>query len=406
MKKIVLFLAILMAFSCLIISCSDAKKDITTASATTPIKDCWTVPYDYDFAKYVDLSDDDYIGLTYTELKSEVDDDDVQYEIQKLLEEHATYTDITDRGAENGDFVTIDYKGFMDGKELEKGSENDAEFILGEAGFIPGFEDGILSHKPGESFTLDLVFPADYGNTDLQNKAVQFEITVKKLQTKTLPALDDKFVEENTDYTSIGEYYAGIAAELQASLDSSNKVAYKNKLFEKVVANVTVKKIPQNEYDLYYNQVISQYAAYAEQYGMKFEQFISDMMGSTVDEFFEFAKTNAKSNVETELIYFAIADKVGIIDKLTKADYDDYLVNIAAEYQQTPESFTAMYGTDTVLRSLVWDSVMDYVLANATPEVIEDEATTENVVEEPSVEAETESPVEEPAVEPEADTAE
>ena len=367
MKKIVLFLAIMMAFSCLIVSCSDEKKDINSASSTTLIKDCWNVPYQYNFSKYVDVSEDDYIGLTYTEKDVTITDDDVQAEIQKLLDEHPIYTDITDRAAANGDFVVIDYKGFIDGKELENGAEEDAEFVLGEGSFISGFQEGIVGHEVGEKFTVDAKFPDDYGVENLNGKTAKFEMTLKKLQSISYPAIDNEFVKANTDYDTVEAYYAGINKELTESAEASNKVQYKNALFEKLIANATVLKIPQDEYEFYYNQTISQYGAYAQQYNMKFEEFIVEMTGSSVDEFFEFARENARSSVETELIYFAVADKVGITDALTKADYDKYLENIAAEYLTTPENFVAMYGSDTILRSLVWDSVMDYILVNATP---------------------------------------
>lgn len=362
MKKIALVLALLLMLSCAFVGCG--KKGINEADSSTPLADVWDVPYQYDLSKYIDISEDDYIGLSYKDISYEVTDDDIQYEIQKLLDEHAVYTDVTDRSAQNGDFVNIDYTGFIDGEAFENGAEEGAEFVLGEASFIPGFQEGIVGHNVGETFTVDVTFPNDYGVETLNGKAAQFEMTINKLQSVSYPAIDNDFVSANTEYKTVEEYYKALNDKLSEQASSSIKVQLKNSLFEDILKNVEVLEYPKVEYDRYYNEVISQYFALAQQYGQDLSTFITQTAGTSLEEFYAYADEYAKSSVKSEIAFFAIANEIGLIDNLTKENYDVYLENVANEYKSTPEEFVAMYGYESVLRSLVWDSVMDYVLEN------------------------------------------
>lgn len=379
MKKIALILALLLAFSCVLVSCKDNKVDKNDPNAK--ITDLWDAPYQYDLDDYIEIDESDYIGVTYTKADTTVTEAQVYAEIQKLLDEHAIYTDVSGRPASNGDFVNIDYKGFIDGEELENGAEEGAEFELGYASFIPGFQEGIVGHNVGDKFTVDATFPEDYGVENLNGKTAQFEMTLNKIQEVSYPELSDTFIAENTDYETVTEYYTSINEKLVKQAESSAVVTQKNEAFSKVYPNVEILKVPEKEYTKYYQDFIAQYYSLAEQYGQDFETFITETAGSTVEEFKKYAEEYANSTVEMELVFFAIANREGITENLTKAHYDDYLENIAAEYMSTPEEFVNMYGEESVWRSLVWDSVMDFVLANGV-------AVEPEVKEEPEVEIE------------------
>ncbi len=385
MKKIALILAVLLIFSCVLVSCKD-KVDKNDPNAK--ITDLWDAPYQYDLDDYIKIEESDYIGVTYTKADATVSEADIYAEIQKLLDEHAIYTDITDRPAANGDFINVDYKGFIDGEELENGAEDGAEFELGYASFIPGFQEGIVGHNIGDKFTVDATFPEDYGVEELNGKTAQFEMTLNKIQEISYPELSDAFIAENTDYATVTEYYTSINEKLVSQAESSAVVTQKNEAFSKVYPNVEILKVPEKEYTKYYQDFIAQYYTLAEQYGQDFETFITETAGSTVEEFKKYAEEYANSTVEMELVFFSIANREGITENLTKAHYDDYLENIAAEYMTTPDEFVKMYGEEAVWRSLVWDSVMDFVLANGV--AVEPEAKEEA----PEVEVELEQTVE------------
>jgi len=376
MKKIIISVLLVMMLVLTLASCSDDKakpsdRDSTDAKENTETADAkgilemWNAPYQYDdLSVFITLEDSDYLGLPYTVVTYEITDEDIQLEIQKLLEEHAIYTDVTDRAADEGDVVNIDYKGSIDGVAFEGGADQGEEFVLGEGNFIPGFQEGIFGHKAGETFVVDVTFPEDYGVETLDGKTAQFEMVLNSVKSVSYPTLTDDFIKENTDYDTVTEYYTATNEKLVKQSEASAKVQQKNELFALLCQNVEFLEYPEAEYNEYRTVFVSQYEEYAKQYGMEFEDFITNAAGSSVEEFNKYADDYAAESVKMELAFFAVAEKIDLLNKLTENDYNVYLENIASEYNQTPEDFLAMYGEDAVYRSLVWDSVMDYILLN------------------------------------------
>ncbi len=318
-------------------------------------------PYQYDLTKYIDISKEDYIGIDYSDYS--VGDEDIYSEIQKLLEEHAIYTDITDRAAQTGDFVNVDYKGYIDGVEFDNGSAEGDELILGSSGYITGFEEGIAGHNVGETFTVEATFPEDFGVDTLNGKTAQFEVTLNKVQSISYPSLTDSFISENTEFNTFNEYYQNVKQELEEKAASSAVVQQKNEAFEKICSNVSIIDYPNDEYQSYYNSVLMQYATLATQNNQTLEQYVTEQ-GASMDDFYAYIEEYVKSSIATELVYFAIAKNENILSALTQSDYDAYLKDVATEYLSTPEKFEEMYGEEAVWKSLVWDKVMDFVLEN------------------------------------------
>ncbi len=360
MKKILILLAVILTASCFVVSCNKVDKN----DPATSVKDIWDVPYQYDLSEYIDISREDYIGVAYSARNSEATDEEINAEINALLAEHATYADISDRPAEKGDLVNIDFQGYLDGVAFEGGTAKGEELELGVGGYITGFEDGVVGHNIGETFTIDATFPEDYGVDDLNGKTAQFEITLNSIKEIIYPELTDAFVAANTDSETVIEYYAALKEEITESNSSSAKVLQKNEAFDTIVKNCKILSYPEKEYQQYYSSFISQYMAAAQSAGVDFETYITETAKITMAEFNTYAEDYAKSMIEQELVFFAIAHAEGVFDVLTKADYDNYLTNVSAEYMSTPEQFVAMYGEDSIWRSLVYDSVMDWVLEN------------------------------------------
>ena len=361
MKKIIFLLALVIAVSCLFVSCDEKPSEITPE---TNIKDAWTIPYQYDLSKYVDITKEDYIGVSYTARETEATDEEIYSQINALLDKHATYSNISDRAAKKGDIVNIDFLGSIGGVEFSGGAAKAQEIEIGAGGYIPGFEDGIIGHNIGETFTIDTTFPEDYGNEDLNGKVAQFEITLNSIKQKNLPELTDAFIEKNTESKTVMEYYAFLKDEITKSNESSVKVIQKNEAFATIMKNCKILKYPEKELNVYVNEFLYQYMVPAQNEGIPFEKYVTENLGVSMDEFNNYAQQYAKDKVAQEIVFFAIAYQVGAFDVLTKADYDNYLKNVSSEYLKTPEEFLQMYGEDAIWRSLVYDSVMDYVIEN------------------------------------------
>ena len=162
-----------------------------------------------DVSKYVTIGE--YKGLELTRTSQPVTDDDVQAEINYNLEDNGS--EVKDGTVENGDTVTINFTGTIDGKEFDGGSAEDYELVVGDGEMIDGFEDGIVGMKSGETKELDLTFPDDYYEESVAGKAVVFKVTLQKF---TRPAeLTDEWVAENTEYKTVDEYRAAVKTQLE-----------------------------------------------------------------------------------------------------------------------------------------------------------------------------------------------
>ncbi len=324
------------------------------------------LPYDdIDLEKYIEIDREDYIGVEYTKMSNDISDAEVKAEVESYRQTLAVYTEVTDRGAEKGDIVTLDYSGSLDGVKFDGGTATNQKITLGAGGFIDGFEDGIYSHKTGETFVVDAFFPENYGKEELNGKTAQFEMTIHKIEAVSYPTLTDEYLQENTDYKSLEELEATLRKSLEESLAIDNQYTQKNEAFAKVVQNVTILDYPEEPYQRYYDEVVNQYKAYAEAYQMDFDTFITEMAGSTPEEFYSYAGEYAKSTVDMELVFFSIAKAEGILDTMTKERFDAYVETIAGEYSTTPETFVEQYGEKLIWSSLVYETVLEFIFENA-----------------------------------------
>ena len=150
-----------------------------------------------------------------------ISDNDVETQINSVLQSKSTTTEVTDRAAQTGDTVTIDYEGKKDGEAFKGGTATDAQLTLGSGQFIDGFEDGVVGHNIGDTFDLDLTFPENYGNEDLAGQAVVFTVTLKGISQTDVPELTDEFVQSVSDTSkTVEEYKKEIKKSLKAKKTS------------------------------------------------------------------------------------------------------------------------------------------------------------------------------------------
>ncbi len=309
-----------------------------------------------------ELSNDNITIKKYKGLEVEksedltVTDEDVELSIQSDLEMLATKTDITDRAAQNGDISTIDYVGKKDGVEFEGGSATDYELELGSGMFIPGFEDGVVGHKIGETFDLNLTFPETYSNNpDLAGKAVVFTVTLKALQEKHVPELTDDILPElNTTAKTVEEYKAQVKKDLEKSNKETAEQSLVASLWDALVKQCEVKKYPDGMVEEYVTTLEEQYSYYAQMYGMEVDQFFEEVLQMS-------SKEAAELNVTRELAVALIAEKEGL--SVSDKEYEKGLKELAEQYgYDDTKEFAEAYGEETIRDSLLQEKVSDLLL--------------------------------------------
>ena len=303
-----------------------------------------------------------------------VTDEDVNMSIESDLQTLAETIDITDRAAAMGDQVVIDYVGKLDGVAFDRGSANDQTITLGEAGFIDGFEKGIVGHKPGEKFDLPLTFPSDYQpNPDLAGKAVVFTITLDKIQEIVIPELNDETVAKLSDKAkTVDEYKAQVKADLEKSNKESAEAQMKANAFAAFIKQCEVIEYPKERLEDAIEDCTEMYTEQLEQmasmyYGTTLEELKKstgmseeDLLGKS---FKDIAKEQLLSELAVELI-----QKVEKLDFSDKA-YEKFLEDQAKLYgyedgAAVEEAYEEMYGEDSFKLAFKQEKVAEFIYKN------------------------------------------
>lgn len=333
---------------------------ILAAASVSLLSGCQKEDTTSKYAKYVTLGD--YKGLTVDRIVYTVTEEDVEAEIENLLYSYSDSIPVTDRGALEGDMVNIDYSGTIDGEAFDGGSESDCEVELGSDSFIEGFEDQIVGMKTGETKEFSVTFPEDYDG-ELDGKEAVFTVTVNEIYQIELPTLDDEFVKENTEYTSIADLEMGLREELEASNeDESNYTASYDALYM-VIDNSTVGGYPEEIYQEALDEITASNNQIAEMFGISVEELYGD----------DYDPDAAALDYLTEkLVVYAIAEKEDL--SVSDEEYQSYVEENYPLYgYETQEEYEKDYAPESTKYELLYDKVLSFLLDNSNLNDISEE---------------------------------
>ena len=320
-----------------------------------------------DVSKYVTIGE--YKGLELTRTSQPVTDDDVQAEINYNLEDNGS--EVKDGTVENGDTVTINFTGTIDGKEFDGGSAEDYELVVGDGEMIDVFEDGIVGMKSGETKELDLTFPDDYYEESVAGKAVVVKVTLQKF---TRPAeLTDEWVAENTEYKTVDEYRAAVKTQLEDTAVQTADYELYSDAWNEVQAASEIKDYPKEDVDAAKKSYQELNEKYVKDAGMEMADFL-ESQGMSEEDYESECQQYAESKVEQNLIVQGIMDAEGlsIDDEETQKLKDDLI----KEYGfASIDEMIETYGEQEVNESLALLRVERFIVDNANvTEVAGDDA--------------------------------
>lgn len=336
-----------------------------TSCSSDTTDDLLTHKYNYDLAEYINLAE--YKGLPAEGYTYEVTDEQVDAQILATLSYYSKLTDVTDRGAQIGDTVYIDYVGTIDGEEFEGSSEEDCEFTLGTDTFE--FEDQLIGTYAGDHLSIDVTFPDPYPDYPEQaGKPVHFEIDVNTVCMQELPNYTDDFARAYLGYESIEDFETNMRKSLSDYYAQRLLEYIIGQTWNVVVENTEVIKYPEAEVEAMYNDMVSSNQAYASASGINFETFLSLTYKMTEDEFYEYARAEAESRIKEEMICYAIARAENI--ELSDEEYTVRATEYAVDYYELAslEAFEALYDKATIRQTIMIDMVQEKVaeLASVT----------------------------------------
>ena len=303
--------------------------------------------------------------------------------INQLVQQKEGYTKIVDREAQEGDTCIIDFVGKLNGVAFDKGSATNQSITLGEnSGYIAGFAEGIIGHLPGTSFSINVTFPENYGKEELNGKEAVFDITLHYIIDYTLTE-DILLRISEGNATTESELYYWVGETLYDSTYRSNAF---NAVWEEIFNDSTVIKLPEESTDYYFKKLVQQCKNSASQYGITYETYLA-YNGITEDTF----KTYAASYTRSDLIAYQIAKVENLLptdaeyrvslEKYAADNYEDlkaYLIhyNVADSsfsLEDAVEYFDEYY-SDSIKSEILKNHLTDYLLANNTIQVREDDS--------------------------------
>lgn len=312
----------------------------------------------YDPFKYVTLGD--YKGKVAYRIKPEVTDEDLQKSIDSLLKKGVEYKEVTERGIQNNDQITIDFKGKIDGKEFDGGTSEDYKYICGQGSMISGFDEGLIGAKKGEKRTLNLKFPDDYQTKSVAGKAVVFEVTVKKIEEVSVqPKWDDAFAKKSSDgkYETTAAYEVKLKEDLLASAKKNSESTLKSQLWKAVTDSTKVKGYPTALYKQLDNQIGTQLTSSASQWGLERDAYVKMLYGTTYKEYLiEYVNSEMISKALTQKLKLEVKDSE--YETLAKDILDDFSMTSVKKLEET-------YGKDEVKAYLVNLKLFDYLTSKA-----------------------------------------
>ncbi len=285
---------------------------------------------------------EDYKGIEVEKAEREVTDEDVENELKRQQEKNGRLVTVDDRAAEEGDTVTIDFEGFMDGKPFEGGAENGFDLKLGSGQFIPGFEDQIIGHKTGEDFTINVKFPENYQMEELAGKPAEFSVKLHEIKTLELPALDDDFAMDVSEFDTLEEYKADVRKNLEERAVKNADVITENRIYDKLAEKVGG-EIPAIMFEKEITRLVQDFEIRLRQQGLDLPMYLS-FTGSDMNSFRETFREQAVKAVKIRLALEKVAKDENI--EATEEEVDTEAKKIAERYNINPEQIFNIIARD------------------------------------------------------------
>ncbi len=322
-----------------------------------------------------EVSITDYLGMEAVQNKVVATDDEVNAEIDRVRQQNSRETEVTDRAAQLDDVVNIDYEGFCDGTAFEGGKADGAALKLGSGQFIPGFEDQIVGHAIGDEFDVNVTFPEEYHAAELAGKAAVFKVKLNGINVVELPAVDDEFAKDVSEFDTIDEYKADLKAKIQSRHDANTENDVKDQLLQGLVEKLDA-DIPEAMFDTEVENVIRDYDTRLRMQGMSLDMYFK-YTGLDLDTMRQQARPQAERQVKTRLALEKIAELENI--EVSDEDLNAEIKRIADNNHITEDQVKEIVGAEAVREDVKVERALDLVREKAvlTEKKAEEAAATE-----------------------------
>ncbi|MGO5073916.1 trigger factor [Clostridium sporogenes] len=279
----------------------------------------------------------EYKGVEVKKVSYEVEDEAVENELKSMQEKNARVSLKEEGEIEKGNIAIIDFKGYVDGEAFEGGEAKDYELEIGSGTFIGDFEDQLVGLKKDESKKVNVSFPEEYGREDLNGKPATFEVTIKDIKVKELPALDDEFAKEVSEFDTLEELKSDIKDRMKKELSEKAKAEYEEAVVEAVSANAEI-EIPKVMIEKEIDNMVRDLEMRLKYQGLDLKSYY-EFTNSSEEKVKEYMRETAEKRVKTDLIMQEIAKVEDI--KATEEELKEKAMEVAKQYGQKDVEKTA-----------------------------------------------------------------
>ena len=282
----------------------------------------------------------EYKGIQVEKAPIEVKDEEIEAQITKEREANSRTVTVDDRAVAQGDIVTLDFEGFVDGVAFEGGKGENYDLTIGSNTFIPGFEDQLVGAEIGKELDVNVTFPEEYGAKELAGKEAVFKCKVNGIKVKELPEADDEFAQEVSEFDTLDEYKADIKAKLLKDKEDEAKRAKEDAVIGKIVENATM-DIPDAMVEYQTQQMLDDFGRRMQSQGLSLEQYFQ-FTGMTEADYKEQMKPRALQNIQSRLVLEAVAEAEKL--EATEEDLEKEYAKMAEQYKLDVDKVKEIFG--------------------------------------------------------------
>ena len=305
-----------------------------------------------------------YKGVTIDKVDASVSEEEVDKEIEEQRKKNARSVSVTDRPVKKDDDTIIDFEGFVDGVAFEGGKGENYPLTIGSGAFIPGFEDQLIGKSIGEEVEVNVTFPEDYQASDLAGKAAMFKVSIKEIKEKELPALDDEFAGEVSEFDTMAEYREDVKKNLTEKKEKDAKNAKEDAVVEAIMEKAEM-EIPDAMIETQQRQMVEDFAQNIKQQGLSIEQYFQ-FTGLDAQKMMEQVKPQAEKRIKSRLVLEAVAAAENI--EISEDEFEEEVKKMAEAYKMEADQvkeYLGDAGKKQIKEDLSISKAVDFVVKEA-----------------------------------------
>lgn len=303
----------------------------------------------------------DYKGIEVEKVVTAVTDEDVANRLKSMQERNARMNDVEGRATEQGDTVVFDFCGYVDGEKFEGGEAEGFSLELGSGQFIPGFEDQMVGKNVEEEFDVNVTFPEDYHAEELKGKEAVFKCTIHNIKAKELPALDDEFAKDVSEFDTLEELKADITAKMTEQNEKAAEVDVENKLIDTVIEKMEA-EIPEEMYENEVDNFMQDFEQRLMSQGLNMDLYLQ-YTGMEKESMRKTFREQAEKRVKIRLALEQIVKEENIVAPFEKIE--EAYAQMAEQYKTDVENVKKAIPQEYVAEDVAVQMAVDLVKENA-----------------------------------------